>query len=134
MAGKAVRKNEEEVGGEVSAKFVSGLRKIRRAVSGIIIIASILLAFVAIFTAWEIIEEEGEMLLKSLSSLGILAVSGFVIGVTCLMGEKKLDIFAEREKGLSIWKILAMLIIVLFLYSVFSMLTSLFFFSSPYFY
>jgi len=133
VAGKVARKDQEGAEDEASTKFISGLGKFRRLISGIIVVASVLLAFVAIFTAWEIVGDE-TMFFKILGSLGVFAVSGFVIGVTCLIGEKKLDIFAERERGLSIWKILSIIIVIVVLHTLFSMFMSLFFFSRPYFY
>lgn len=129
IAGRTAKKDNEEAEDEVSAKFISGLGKFRRVISGIIIIVSVILAFLAIFAAWGIIGGE-EMLFRFLGSMIVLAVSGFVIGVACLMGEKKLDIFTEREKGLSLWKILAIILVFVFLSSFFSVLMQAFLFYS----
>ena len=120
LAGKTARRDGEV---ETSVSPVPGLRKIRQITSVILIVVSIVLVFLAIFAIW-FTEEEGDLFARALGSLAILAVSGFVIGTTCLIGEKKLDIFAERS--LSVWKIFA----ILLLYSLFSALL-MFFFSYP---
>ena len=116
VAGRTARRDGEA---ETPASPVPGLRKIRQITSVVIIAVSIIVVFLAIFTIW-FMEVEDDLFARALGSLAILAVSGFVIGTTCLIGEKKLDIFAE--KNLSVWKILA----ILLLYSLFSLLPMFF--------
>jgi hypothetical protein len=59
---------------------------IRKVTLGVLIISAVLLTFLGICTIWDIISDK-EILYKSLSSLGILAFSSFVIVITCLERE-----------------------------------------------
>jgi len=61
-------------------------KTIRVITLGILIVSAVLLAFLGICSIWDIITEK-EILYKSLSSLGILAFSAFVIVMTCLERE-----------------------------------------------
>ncbi len=59
---------------------------LRRATLGVLIISAVLLAFLGVFTIWDVIADK-QILYKSLSSLGILAFSAFVIVMACLERE-----------------------------------------------
>ena len=61
-------------------------KTIRRATLGILIVSAVLLAFLGVCAIWDIITDK-EALYKSLSSLGILAFSAFIIVITCLERE-----------------------------------------------
>ena len=65
-----------------------GFHSIRRVMLGVLIITVSLLALLGVLAIWDVIAEK-DVLYKSLSSIGILAFSAFVIVITCL----------EREGG-----------------------------------
>ncbi len=59
---------------------------IRRVTVNVLIVASVLLAFLGVCAIWEVISDR-EIVYKSLSSLGILAFSAFIIVMTSLERE-----------------------------------------------
>jgi hypothetical protein len=65
-------------------------RSVRTATLTILIVAVALLAFLGILAIWEVIQDK-DILYKSLSSLGILAFSAFLMTMICLEREKKLE-------------------------------------------
>lgn len=112
----------------VAGRFVGGdntgivemphpiFKSLRRVTLGILIVSAVLLAFLGICSIWDIITDK-QILYKSLSSLGILAFSSFVIVMTCL--EREDSPLLKRNGRTSAGPILALIFLVYILFMIF---------------
>jgi len=87
-------------------------RTIRRITLAILIASVSLLALLGVLAIWEVIQDK-DVLYKSLSSLGILAFGAFIIVMTCLDREGKLN---KQRKNMSTGSIIGLLILAYILF------------------
>jgi hypothetical protein len=85
-------------------------KSIRQITLGVLIISATLLALVGVMVIWDVITDS-EVLFKSLSSLGILAFSSFVIVVTCLDLEREDNPLLKNHGKKSGWIILLVIVL-----------------------
>jgi len=104
------------VGTESSSEINPMFTSIRHATLAILIVSVVLLALFGIMAIWEVLS--GEVMEKSLSSIGILAFSSFVIVLTCLERENHKIL---RQGGKPISGGMAFLIIMGFFWILVSM-------------
>jgi len=88
-----------------------------RVITLTILIASVsLLAFTGILAIWEVIRDK-DIIFKSLSSLGILTFGTFIIVMTCLEREGKLD---KSRFRISIGSVTSLFVLIIFAYIFFN--------------
>lgn len=85
-----------------------GFKLLRHVSLGILIAAASVLALVGILAIWEVIAQS-EVLYKSLSSLGIVAFSTFVVVAVCMERERH-PLLAQRGGGFSVGSIILLLL------------------------
>lgn len=99
--------HEQPVDGATVAMPSPVFPAIRKATLSVLIVAVSLLALLGVLAIWELIKDK-EVLYRSLSSLGVLAFGAFVMTLTCLEREGKLQ---RAGKGVSGGAILGTIII-----------------------
>lgn len=85
-----------------------GFKLLRHVSLGILIFSASVLALVGILAIWEVIAQS-EVLFKSLSSLGIVAFSTFIVVAVCMERERH-PMLAQRGGGFSVGSIIVLLL------------------------
>ena len=117
MAAGRFVESRSHVEGEELVEVVNPIfPTIRRVTLLVLIISVSLLALLGVLSIWEVIKDE-DVLFKSLSSLGSFAFGAFIIVLSCLERENKIN----KHGHISIGRIIVTLILAYVLFSIFGL-------------